>query len=96
MAIRHTFSYTEGMGRQTNPKKSARIKLARGSSPEHVATFGKLLDVLKNPKYPGQHLEIYLFETYVWVVVTATNPERFVTAYKSRKLKKRYMKNEKK
>ena len=35
------------MSRRTNPKKSAKVKSARGHSPEDVATSGELLDVLK-------------------------------------------------
>ena len=66
-------------------KKSARVKAARGHSPEEVAALGELLDVLENPKYPGQELEIYYFDNYVWVVVTGTHPDRFITAYKSRR-----------
>ncbi len=83
------------MSRQRNPKKSAKVKTARGYSPEEVATHGELLEVLENPNYANQELEIYYFENYIWVVVTGKNPARFITAYKSRKLKKRYM-NEKK
>ncbi|MBI4405447.1 MAG: hypothetical protein HY537_14885 [Deltaproteobacteria bacterium] len=78
------------MIRHANPKKSAKVKSIRGHSPEDVATYGELLDVLKNQKYAGQELEIYWFENYVWVVVVGKNPDRFITAYKSRKLKKRY------
>ena len=78
------------MRRPTNAKKGASVKAVRGHSPEEVATLGELLDVLENPRYAGQELEIYYFENYVWVVVTGTNPARFITAYKSRKLKKRY------
>ena len=80
------------MGRRTNPKKSARVKAARGHSPDEIAMLGEFLDVLENPKYPGQELEIYYLENYVWVVVTGKRPDRFITAYKSRKLKKRYRK----
>ena len=75
-----------------NPRKSAKVKASRGYSPEEVATHGELLEVLENAKYAGQELEIYFFEKYVWVVVTGKNPDRFITAYKSRKLKKRYKK----
>ena len=78
------------MDRRTNPRKRAKLKSERGHTPEEIATFGKLIEVLENPRYPNQELEVYLFENYVWVVVTGINPDRFVTAYKSRKFNKRY------
>ena len=90
MAKIHTKWHTLKVGKKTNPAKSAKVKEARGYAPEEIAVLGKLLDVLRNPNYPNQELEIYWFENYVWVVITGTNPSRFITAYKSRKLKKRY------
>ncbi len=73
-----------------NKKKNDLIKLHRGASFEEIVIGGVLLDVRKNDKYPNQEYEIYLFENYVWVLVVGKNPNRFITAYKSRKLKKEY------
>lgn len=78
------------MSRIINKKKSDLIKLNRGASFEEIVSGGILLDVRKNENYPDQEYEIYFFEKYVWVVVVGKKPDRFITAYKSRKLKKEY------
>lgn len=76
--------------KRINPDKNSKILRERGHSIEEVVTEGVLLDVRQNPAYPNQFVEIYLFKDYVWAVVTADNPERYITMYKSRKLKKEY------
>lgn len=80
------------MKRQINRTKSAKVKSERGHSPEEIVEKGELLDVKENPKDADQEFEVYFFENYVWVVVTGKNPPRFITAFKSRKLKKEYKK----
>lgn len=80
------------MKRKVNPAKSAKVKNARGWSLEEITEGGVLLDMRENPNYPDQYLEIYYFQGDVWVVVVAEgNPERLITAYRSRKLRKVYL-----
>jgi|GEM_PF-3021099 len=76
--------------RAANKEKSEKVKAERGFSPEEVVTGGELLGVKENPKYPKQHLEIYWFENYVWVVVVESKDDRLVTAYQSRKYKEEF------
>ncbi|WP_347359031.1 toxin [Bdellovibrio sp.] len=76
--------------KRINADKNRKIQRERGHSIEEVVTEGVLLDVRANPKYPKQFVEIYFFKDYVWAVVTAEDPERYITMYKSRKLKKEY------
>jgi len=78
------------MKRRTHDKKRKLVESKHGVSPEQVAEHGVLLAVRKNPKYPGQLIEVYFFENYVWVVVVDLEDGRFVTAYRSRKLKKEF------
>jgi hypothetical protein len=78
------------MSRIVNKKKNDLIKEHRGASFEEIVSEGVLLDVKINKNYPNQEFEIYYFQKYVWVVVVGKNPDRFITAYKSRKLKKEY------
>ncbi len=66
------------------------MKEQRGATFEEIISEGFLLDVRENKNYPDQEFEIYSFHEYVWVVVVGKNPSRFITAYKSRKLKKEY------
>ncbi|WP_374001737.1 toxin [Bdellovibrio bacteriovorus] len=76
--------------KRINADKNRKIQRERGHSIEEVVTGGVLLDVRANPKYPKQFVEIYFLKDYVWAVVTAEDPERYITMYKSRKLKKEY------
>lgn len=78
------------MSRIINKKKNDMIKEKRGASFEEIVSMGVLLDVKINKNYPDQEFEIYSFQDYAWVVVVGKNPNRFITAYKSRKLKKEY------
>ena len=80
------------MKRKASPKKSLKVKSERGFSPEEIAENGELLDVKEHPVLKDQYFEVYFFNNYVWVVVSGINPERLITAYKSRKLKKEYKK----
>ena len=70
--------------------KSHKILKERGTAIEEVVIEGQLLDVRENPKYPEQYVEIYFYKEYVWAVITGINPERYITMYKSRKLKKEF------
>ncbi len=70
--------------------KSKRIRELRGYLIEEVVSEGVLLDVRENPKYPDQYVEIYYFRDYVWAVIPGVNPERYITMFLSRKLKKEY------
>jgi hypothetical protein len=76
--------------RKATPKKSAKVKVERGSSPEDVVTQGELLGVHTNPNYPEQHLEAYWFQDYVWIVPVVTSTGELKTTYPSRKFKKEY------
>lgn len=78
------------MSRNINKKKNEIIKEQRGAYFEEIVSEGVLLDVRINKNYPGQEYEIYFFQKYVWVVVVGKSPSRFITAYRSRKLKKEY------
>lgn len=78
------------MKRRTHDQKRKVVQAKHGVSPEQVAESGVLLAVRKNPKYPGQVLEIYFYQAYVWAVVVDLEDGRFVTAYRSRKLKKEF------
>lgn len=82
--------YYESMSRNINEKKNQKLKEQRGVTFEEIVSEGVLLDVKENKKYPDQEFEIYLFQKYVWVVVIGKSPSRYITAYKSRKLKKEY------
>lgn len=74
--------------RKAHPDKSALIKKRRGFSPEEIVTEGVLIGGSENPNYPGQKIEIYRFNNYVWVV--AVEGDRLVSAWPSRKLKRMY------
>lgn len=76
--------------RKINPIKNQKIKAERGASFEEVVTEGLLLDVRQNSKYPDQFVEVYLFDDYVWAVITGEDPSRYITMYKSKKLKKEF------
>lgn len=76
--------------RKINLAKDLKIKTERGASFEDVVTGGVLLDVRKNKNYPGQFVEIYYFDDYVWAVITGEDPSRYITMYKSKKLKKEF------
>lgn len=76
--------------RKSNPIKAEIVKAKRGYTPDEIVDGGERLDVRQSPKNADQLFEIYLFENYVWVVVTGKNPPRLITAYKSRKFKKEY------
>jgi hypothetical protein len=85
-----TICYPYCVKRTAKSHKSAKVKAERGHSPEEIVTEGELLDAKPNPRYPGQRLEIYLFDGYVWVVPVVIETEELKTAFKSRKLKKEY------
>ncbi len=73
--------------RRSDPKKAAKLKGQRGATPEEVVEGGEYLPpALENKNYPGQKLELYWFQNYVWIVVV--EGERLVTTYPSRKLTK--------
>lgn len=76
--------------RKAYPEKSIKVKSERGFSPEEVVMGGKLLAMRENKNYPGQTVEVYLFNDYVWAVVV--EGDRLVSAWKSRKLKKEFQK----
>lgn len=76
--------------KRINSSKSRKIQETRGASFEDVVTEGVLLDTRDNPNYSDQYLEIYHFQDYVWVVIVGSNPERYITMFKSRKLKKEF------
>jgi hypothetical protein len=78
------------VGRIVNKKKNDLIKDLRGASFEEIVSEGVLLDVRINKNYQSQEFEIYFYQNYVWVIVVGKDPNRFITAYKSRKLKKEY------
>lgn len=76
--------------KKVNRVKNEKIQAERGASIEEVLLHGRLLDVRTNTKYPGQFVEIYFYREYVWAVITGTKPDRYITMYKSRKLKKEF------
>lgn len=76
--------------KRINSTKSNRIQCIRWYLIEEVVSEGILLDVRENPKYPEQYVEVYYFKEYVWAVITGVNPDRYITMYRSRKLKKEY------
>lgn len=76
--------------RKARPKKSAKVKAERGFSPEEVVLNGEHIINKINHNHPGQELELYWFENYVWVVPVDTATGELKTAYKSRKYKKEY------
>lgn len=79
------------IGKKTlNPRKNLKIREERGASIEEVITNGELLDVRENPKYTDQVIEIYFYRDYIWAVICGVNPDRYITMYKSRKLKKEF------
>lgn len=78
------------MKRETNPNKAAKVKGLRGATPEEVATEGRLVDTKVHPAYPDQLIEIYLYKDYAWALIVGLHPPRYITAYRSRKLKKEY------
>ena len=75
-------------GRKAHPSKSAKVKKARGFSPEEVVEQGHFLRVLDNKNYPGQTIEEYWFLGYGWCVVVDKASQRLITAYQSRKVKR--------
>ncbi|MEK2645222.1 hypothetical protein [Bdellovibrio sp. BCCA] len=76
--------------KKVNPTKSRKIQKLRGYLIEEVVIEGVLLDVRENPSYPEQYIEVYYFKDYVWAVISGSNPDRYITMYRSRKLKKEY------
>jgi hypothetical protein len=76
--------------KKINPSKNRKISAQRGATIEEVVTRGRYLDVRKHPKYENQWVEIYYYQAYFWAVITGVEPDRYITMYKSRKLKKEF------
>jgi len=74
--------------RKAHPGKAAKVKAERQFSPDEVVTEGELLDSLDHKTNSKQRIEVYRFNNYVWAVVV--EDDRLVTAWPSRKLKRKY------
>ena len=75
--------------------KSAEVKATRGASFEELAEaaeHGGFLGLEENPLHPSQRLLIVRFEGEIWAVPIERRGSnvRFVTAYRSRKWRKKY------
>lgn len=72
-------------------KKNKKLKEERGLGFEDLLALGDLIDIIAHPKKEGQELWIIKYENACWVVVYEAMRGRFVTLYKSSKMKKRYL-----
>ncbi len=76
-------------------EKNAKVRAERGASFEELAetaTGAGYVGFISHPRNPGQRLMIVRFRGEVWVIVAEARGEliRFVTAYPSRKMRKKY------
>ena len=74
--------------RKAKPFKAELVKAERGFSPDEVVMYGELIDEEINKNHPGQTLEHYWFEDYVWTVAVRVSDGRLMTAYRNGKKKK--------
>lgn len=71
-------------------KKNQKLKAERGAGFDDLLEQGEVLDVLEHPTRQDQTVMAVRFDGYVWAVIFDIPNAQFKTAYRSRKLNRRY------